>query len=603
VFLPLENGDTADQNGGIRARVLVLSQDGASMLELIGKITKAESEKDGGLTWEEGVTLRLFKDIVSEKDINVPGKDDYIEGRRIFGVQACSRLLLVGTRHRDGKSCLVISSPKSSKVKYKGWKRLALLMPNFQRDPKLWLEEGEELIAFTELPVNKSTKLSISAEVPCLAVATQSRVLIVSANTLKIFAEVATRLTCSSLVAMGSHSVAFCSGATTSGGGGSKIRYLCCLKGKYSTGLIATLPSPRFGYAPHLLFGLRPDRMLHVGSHSGARLAEHGENENLFLLPTGITRPAMLLEPLVANALSTACAQNTRNLHDNHAVQSILKTILEKFGRKVSNFPHGEQEGIGNLGTGLSMSLFHMLNHHDCTEAASILMTGELPSDMSPHCRILPPWIPMSAKSFDGLQADNYLQILSAGDQYMKDYVASPDESLASALPRSSDPTSTLSQKLAFEALSNGDVDGALRIFDFSGTQESSLLHLVLSLQLDSSSDIDLALEALFGMAQNSEFKSTSSSIAALVKDLRSKQVHGKIPLDESGECSKMNDKVFRTWMRQLAPSVQRAKSIRRERNRLIGESAVEKAITVKKITSNLSDVWKYAPDESKLIW
>jgi hypothetical protein len=60
---------------------------------------------------------------------------------------------------------------------------------------------------------------------------------------------------------------------------------------------------------------------------------------------------------------------------------------------------------------------------------------------------------------------------------------------------------------------------------------------------------------------------------------------------------------MFKTWMRQLAPSVQKAGSIRRERSRLIGESAVEKAISVKKITSNLSDVWKYAPDESKLIW
>jgi hypothetical protein len=184
---------------------------------------------------------------------------------------------------------------------------------------------------------------------PCVAVATQSRVMILSCS-LRYIAGTFVKMPAPSLVPLGSHCVAFCSSSSVFGGGDAKIRYLSCIKDdSRSRGIIATLPRTKFGYAPHLLLAIRPDRFAYLSWHCGVRMVEHGENVNCFLAPIPMTRPAFLLEPLIASALSQSGGVGS-DLSDNDTIQLVLRTLLERFGRKTSSFPHSENEGTGTLG-------------------------------------------------------------------------------------------------------------------------------------------------------------------------------------------------------------------------------------------------------------
>jgi hypothetical protein len=102
------------------------------------------------------------------------------------------------------------------------------------------------------------------------------------------------------------HTVAYCSLDF-------RIRYLCSLDGKFSTGLLATLPVPRFGHADYHLMAVSPERFVYSQCHSGVRLVERGESDT-FLFPTASTRPALLLEPMVANALRSG---QSRRIHQS----------------------------------------------------------------------------------------------------------------------------------------------------------------------------------------------------------------------------------------------------------------------------------------------
>ena len=70
---------------------------------------------------------------------------------------------------------------------------------------------------------------------------------------------------------------------------------------------------------------------------------------NRFLAPIPPTRPAFLLEPLIASALSQSGGVGT-DISENDTIQILLRTLLERFGRKTSSFPHSENEGTGGLG-------------------------------------------------------------------------------------------------------------------------------------------------------------------------------------------------------------------------------------------------------------
>ncbi|MFN9983328.1 MAG: hypothetical protein ACK53Y_25600, partial [bacterium] len=63
-----------------------------------------------------------------------------------------------------------------------------------------------------------------------------------------------------------------------------------------------------------------------------------------------MTKPALLLEPLVANALCL-CDNPLLCAIDSDVVQGTLRSVIERFGRRLSNVPHGECQGIGIQGT------------------------------------------------------------------------------------------------------------------------------------------------------------------------------------------------------------------------------------------------------------
>jgi len=48
---------------------------------------------------------------------------------------------------------------------------------------------------------------------------------------------------------------------------------------------------------------VRPDRFVYTNSSSGVRLVEQDKNADTFSLPTAMTKPALLLESMVANAI------------------------------------------------------------------------------------------------------------------------------------------------------------------------------------------------------------------------------------------------------------------------------------------------------------
>jgi hypothetical protein len=365
---------------------------------------------------------------------------------------------------------------------------------------------------------------------------------------------------------------------------------------------LATLPSPHAGHDVYQLTAVRPDRFCYTNTSSAVRLVEQGESAHKFLLPTAITRPALLLEPMVANALCESDSPDEST--------SVLRTIIERFGRKVASFPHGDDEGIGATGSGLTPAVLEMLSAHGMKQPASWLLTGSCGFDRSTNTRILPPWIPVNAKAAAALSNDAMLHIVANGDQYLSDYVKSPDQNMASTLPRPSDPSAVACHELARKAMEDGDVAGALKLLDVAGNSasDSALLQLALSSQLDASSDVTNLLTTLSGQGDDGlasrsvSHQSTTSSLAALALDLKSRQVNGKVP-QQGGEFAKTSEDFQRRYMTRLAPSIQRRQKAQRLRHRLIGEAAVDKAMSGMQQNVTPDSLWQTPCNESKHVW
>uniref|UniRef100_A0A7S4S381 Uncharacterized protein n=1 Tax=Ditylum brightwellii TaxID=49249 RepID=A0A7S4S381_9STRA len=581
---PSENGTES---------IIVLDSEGYTLSEFTRTTIKDEVGTDT-IEWQKELTVPIFKGASSV--------DDVIEGRRILALfTGQPRLMIVGTRYMDGRTCILFSNNLTPPLEKAGkFCSLSDLMPGNESQVisgkeemlELYLQQGEEVISFAELPSKKINEQSL------VAIATQFRVMIISPVTAEILSEAPTRLACNSLVPMGSHCVSYCSASSATGCGIAKIRYLNCLEMDFSSGVIATLPTPRCGYAPHLLLAVRPDRFIYLSSHSGTRLVEYGENYNKFLFPIPQTRPAFLLEPMVANALC----------QDSDSVQTTLCTIVERFGRKVVSFPHEENEGIGCLGTGLTEKLYSMLKKYNCEEAASFLLTGNSRRHKNALSKVLPPWIPMQIKASTASSCEHALQVLSSDDRYLAEYIMSPADAMPCALPRTTDPTSILSKQLAIHAMQSGNISDALRFLDLSGseTSETTLIQVVLSLQLNPDANVEKCLRGIVGdETKNSSRKrrnscsSSSASIAALALDLKRRQVNGKVPL-EAGECGKISDEISGQWAKQLAPSVQRGSRVTRSRNRLVDSAAFAIAKNEEKYSE---EGWRILPDESKHVW
>eukprot|EP00980_Cylindrotheca_fusiformis_P028887 scaffold22668_cov161-Cylindrotheca_fusiformis.AAC.4 len=479
--------------------------------------------------------------------------------------------LLVAARRTDGRVC-ILSGP----LQLDEGLVWSDLLPNIQEDPVLWMDETEEICSIVPLPFEQTVRGGV-------AVASTKRILILSPE-LHILAQVKVTLPPTSLVPIGSYTVAYCSQDDHA------IKYLSGVPSSFgASGLIASLPLPRYTYCPHLLLAIRPDRLIYTCYHNGSRLVERGQSTGTFMLPSATTRPALLLEPMIANAIATGGGPDA-------AKGTYLRSVVEKFGRKVSTMTHGEDEGIGNWGAGMTPRVYELLGHYGLQGAASWLLTGTVHFDRSANSRLLPSWMPVSAKVKAAIgDADTYLHVIANGDQYFSEYVKNPDSNMASTLPRPSDPSAFLCNEFGMEALKQGKAVDAMKLLDIVGTESSDamLLQLALAWQMDPSKDVAPILEALSQSHDSSQIEksvrsTTAASLAALSLELRANR---GVPSEDF--CKK--------WTRPLAPSFQRGKKFARLRPRIIGESAFAKTrIASQKVRD---ETFSTEMSEMKLVW
>jgi hypothetical protein len=368
-----------------------------------------------------------------------------------------------------------------------------------------------------------------------------------------------------------------------------KVRTISCLDEQLAAGLLATLPSPKYGHLHSTLLAVRPDRLLVGLKHSGIRLVEVNQNANIFLLPAPTTRPALLLEAMVANAICVGGKES--------ASTAILRTVIEKFGRKAGSITHGDDEGIGNVGAGLTPRTLEMLKRYGLSQAASWLLTGTTLFDRSANTKILPPWLPTAPKGSASLNTDAFLHVLASGDPYFSEYIKDPDQKMPSVLPRQSDASSYIAQDFARTHLQRGDVLGALKLYDVSGAEscDETILQLVLALNKSRSSDASKSLDSMCGYTSRGIATSgaplvNTSSFAALALAIKESPRH------------QMDQKQIARWMKPLAPSIQNgARTLTRSRQRLFGDAEL---IGLPKSDASPPDPFWVSPcNESKHVW
>jgi hypothetical protein len=287
---------------------------------------------------------------------------------------------------------------------------------------------------------------------------------------------------------------------------------------------------------------------------------------------------------MIANAIATG--------RDQTADQPFLRTIIEKFGRKVATMTHGEGEGIGNHGAGITPRVFELLDAYNLQAAASWLLTGTLRFDRAANSRLLPAWMPISAKVKGAADSNTNLHAIASGDQYFSEYIKSPDNNMTATLPRPSDPSSTWCSTFAIEYLRKGKALDAFAMLDIAGTETSDtmLLQLSLAMQINASKDISPVLNSLFHSdSQMGKTTSASSvaSLAALASELHKTRGFAQ-------------EDFIKQWMRPLAPSIQRGRKLGRNRPRIIGETAFD---VIGKSEPPQDRLFSTEIHESRLVW
>jgi hypothetical protein len=571
VFLPNQNPLVEDDGtsttisndtiGTSIPQALIVSRNGGSV-SLWRKNGTSDTLKS---PWQE-VPGTFYRPILGMEKENSKSLEDFVEFRQF-----------VVTRFQDQVSLLAVASGSGSNSKCcliaghlvsKGDPVWSSLLPNVKEDPVLWLDEREQVSLVVPLPSEGSIRGGFG-------VATTQRIFILSPD-LNIMAAIENFPPPGSLVPMGSYTVAYCSH------GDHKVRYLSGLPDRTGrSGIIASISVPIPSYYTMFLVAIRPDRFIYNTFHNGTRLVEQGQSSNSFLLPLAITRPALLLEPMVANAIALGSNKT--------AAQPFLRAIIEKFGRKVATMSHGEGEGIGNYGAGMTSQVFELLEYYNLEPAASWLLTGIVDFDRSANSRLLPSHLPITAKMKAAFDTDTHLHLIANGDQYLTEYVKSPDNNMSCMLPRPSDPVAALCQQSAEDAIKDGRFVDAVKMLDIVGTQSTDaiILQLSLALQLDSSKDVWPVIDSLY--QHNSQTRIAPSAVASLAA-LASELKKGKAPSNEFTQ----------QWIQSLAPSVQRSRKSGRHRSRIIGESSLSTVGAKDQINGKI--FLKEFP-ESKLVW
>jgi len=538
-----------------------------------------------------------------------------IVGRRVFallnGGRGPPEILLAGYSTVVGRPCLLLSKHYLEKVD--GISEQLTLVEDVGLGHRLWLRPGEEIVSVVELPVQDDEEGAAVTKRSNVAVASQERVMILSMeDSLTIIAEMDVRLTCSSLSPLGSHCVTFCA---SSCGGSARVMYLSCLEkdAVRRHGIIASIPASKHGTAHNtLLAAVRPDRCIYFGSHSGLQMGEDDEeDEHAFVTPLPCTRPLLLLEPLIANALCQDGARG-KNAATNSAVQLSLRTIIEKFGRKDSSFPHGDDQGIGTFGAGVTSHVYDMLARHKCNDAASILLTGNLPSDLISQPKILPPWIPLqtklSAVTANTGGAELMMQVLSCGDSELAEYLCHSDRSVVPSptFPGQLDLSCILAEELAFDALREGSSSAfdAIKLLDLAGRQSSESLLSQLALSLGTSpstnktlSDFEKLLKEVgANVSTGNKNVDTINKYAELCSGASLRLMHQR-KMSGGASSEKCASSIP---VSQLAPSVQSVWESERVRNTIISNDVIE---SVASSHSNNDAAWKQSINKNKHVW
>jgi hypothetical protein len=539
------------------AQGLILSLDGLS-------VTYFEFKRIEGL--KRSLSFRPI--------LGIEDDSDYIDPWRIlvFSDETKLNMAILGRRYKDNRMCFVTGDV--SDVDKATSTECPILLPNIVSGRIFCLEANEDVVTIIGLQGDGSGYRNF-------AMSTSRRVIILSSS-LSLSGESLHDRT-NGLAPIGSFAVCF---ATN-----DKVRYLCCLNKELSTGVVASLGQSILSCTPVVLFGIRPDRMILYSTSSGTTLCETGQNVDAFRLPVPITRPAMLLEPMIANAVCIGETSNGSN--------SILHLVTEKFGRKVSSIAHGEKEGIGAYGAGLTPGCFEILRHYGLLDAASWLLTGTVKFDRSVNSRLLPPWLPIGPKSSGALNTDAILHLLSNGDSYFSDYIKSPERNIVSTLPRQSDSTALLCREYAQREMLSGNPLNTLKLLDVSGAESTENLALLLSLNIENKQNKD-SVDVLkmisgctdIGKSNRPESGKASSLLATLA--LMSKATSTSKQKAQGGSLNEIN-----SWVTQLAPSLQRSKQVSRSRKKLMGGKLAE-CVQAK----NPSDpIWNVQCNESKHVW
>lgn len=508
--------------------------------------------------------------------LGVEDDKDYVECRRVYCYCGAGKVgvVTVGTKLRDNRVCVVAGDLCSEQeLTAEKWSNL---LPNVVTGRLCWLKPNEEVFSIVGLEGDDSGYRNFS-------LSTSERVIILS-SAMEISAETRASIASPALAPLGAFAVGFISDG--------KFRYLCCLDGRLVTDSVATLSHGGHGSGHSCLLAVRPDRIIVSNWHHSVRLVENGQRVDSFILPAADTRLVLLLEPMVANAVCVGGKLDQST--------PVLRAVIEKFGRKVASLTHGEDEGIGNRGTGISPKTFAILDFYGLKEAASWLLTGVIKFDRAANTTILPPWMPASAKSKGAVSSNAFFHVVSNGDLYFSDYVKAPDQGAVASLPRRSDPSSYVSMEKAEQYIKAGQAVDALKTLDLGGSEQSEALLVLLALLLekDSSKDLTGIIQKVSGLGQgglagSSALTKLPSTLAALSLSLKQARNRGQEP-------GMAPENIIR-WMVPTAPSLQKGSRLGRIRGGLLGEEILEKAGDVKE---NLTDpVWITACNETKHVW
>lgn len=238
-------------------------------------------------------------------------------------------ILLLSSRKTDGKQCLFLGGT----VEF-----LATSGSKFfvrKKASKLWLEKNELFISLTPLPRDKETTPLI------IAISTTKRVMIVCIEPEFPILAQRSAIVQSNLAQIGSHTVCFFEAC----GNGNRLSYLSSFDQK-QTGIISSIS---WNTAQSLILAaVRPDRIVYLSTAHNIGFSR-SPDVCVTSIPCPLTRPLLLLEPLVTNAFVNFRTDQERDI--------LLRVIFEKFGPKKLSNPYQENEGIGTSGIGITSKL------------------------------------------------------------------------------------------------------------------------------------------------------------------------------------------------------------------------------------------------------